>query len=119
MSDIGLSSSCEISSHAPPVRAAGRKGGVGMRRQLTLHGAGSSSAQSVGGRADAIVRALVGLAHGLGLETVAEGVESKLAWEAALALGCDYAQGFYLGHPMPPGKLADWLSGTWPVVAVA
>ena len=72
-----------------------------------------------GGRADAIVRSFVELAHGLGLETVAEGVESKLAWEAALALGCDLAQGYYLGHPMPAQKLADWLSGTWPIVAVA
>jgi hypothetical protein len=72
---------------------------------MFLHDAGR------GGRADAIVRSLVELAHGLGLETVAEGVESKLAWEAALALGCDYAQGFYLGHPMSPPKLADWLAG--------
>jgi diguanylate cyclase (GGDEF)-like protein len=80
---------------------------------MFLHEAGR------GGRADAIVRSLVELAHGLGLETVAEGVESKLAWEAALALGCDFAQGFYLGHPMPPAKLADWLTGTWPIVEVA
>jgi diguanylate cyclase len=80
---------------------------------MFLHEAGR------GGRADAIVRSLVELAHGLGLETVAEGVESKLAWEAAVALGCDLAQGFYLGHPMPAQKLADWLSGTWPVVAIA
>ena len=80
---------------------------------MFLHEAGR------GGRADAIVRSLVELAHGLGLETVAEGVESKLAWEAAVALGCDLAQGFYLGHPMPAQKLADWLTGTWPVVAVA
>jgi diguanylate cyclase (GGDEF)-like protein len=72
-----------------------------------------------GGRADAIVRSLVGLAHGLGLETVAEGVESKLAWEAALELGCDLAQGYYLGHPMPAKKLTEWLSGTWPIVAFA
>jgi diguanylate cyclase (GGDEF)-like protein len=80
---------------------------------MFLHEAGR------GGRADAIVRSLVELAHGLNLETVAEGVESKLAWEAALALGCDLAQGFYLGHPMPAKKLADWLTGTWPVVAIA
>ena len=80
---------------------------------MFLHEAGR------GGRADAIVRSLVELAHGLGLETVAEGVESKLAWEAAVALGCDLAQGFYLGHPMPANKLADWLTGTWPVVAIA
>ena len=57
-----------------------------------------------GGRSDAIVRSLVELAHRLGLETVAEGVESRLAWEAAAALGRDYAQGFFLGHPMPPAS---------------
>ena len=57
---------------------------------MFLHEAGR------GGRADD--RPLAGgAAHGLGLETVAEGVESKLAWEAAVALGCDLAQGFYLG----------------------
>ncbi len=69
-----------------------------------------------GGRSDAIVASLVELAHRLGLETVAEGVENRIAWEAAASLGCDYAQGFYLGHPMPAGKLIEWLSGTWPVV---
>ena len=78
---------------------------------MFLHEAGR------GGRADAIVRALVGLAHGLGLETVAEGVESRLAWEAVGDLGCDLAQGFYLGHPMPAAKFTDWITGSWPVVA--
>jgi diguanylate cyclase (GGDEF)-like protein len=80
---------------------------------MFLHEAGR------GGRADAIVRSFVELAHGLGLETVAEGVESRLAADAAAALGCDLAQGFYFGHPMAPKKLSDWLSGTWPVVATA
>ena len=80
---------------------------------MFLHDAGR------GGRADAIVRSLVGLAHGLGLETVAEGVESQLAWDAASALGCDLAQGFYFGHPMPPAKLSEWLAGTWPVLALS
>jgi len=80
---------------------------------MFLHEAGR------GGRADAIVRSLVGLAYGLGLETVAEGVESKLAWDAALMLGCDFAQGFYLGQPMPAAKLIAWLDETWPVVPVA
>jgi diguanylate cyclase (GGDEF)-like protein len=72
-----------------------------------------------GGRSDAIVRSLVELAHRLGLETVAEGVESRIAWEAAATLGCDLAQGFYLGHPMPADTLADWLAGTWPVVTAS
>ena len=80
---------------------------------IFLHDAGR------GGHSDAIVRSLVELAHRLGLETVAEGVESRLAWEAAAELGCDFAQGFYLGHPMPADRLSDWLAGTWPVVAVA
>lgn len=80
---------------------------------MFLHEAGR------GGRTDAIVRSLVGLAYGLGLETVAEGVESKLAWEAALTLGCDLAQGFYLGQPMPASKLVGWLDETWPVVPLA
>ena len=79
---------------------------------MFLHEAGR------GGRADAIVRALVGLAHGLGLETVAEGVESRIAWEAVGDLGCDLAQGFYLGHPMPAAKFTDWLTGSWPVVGM-
>jgi len=73
---------------------------------MFLHEAGR------GGRADAIVRSLVGLAHGLGLETVAEGIESRLAWEAAADLGCDLAQGFYLGHPMPAARLVEWLDGS-------
>ena len=76
---------------------------------MFLHEAGR------GGRADAIVRSLVELAHGLGLETVAEGVESRLAWDAVGALGCDLAQGFYFGHPMPARKLTEWLAGSWPV----
>jgi diguanylate cyclase (GGDEF)-like protein len=80
---------------------------------MFLHDAGR------GGRADAIVRSLVELAHGLGLETVAEGVESRLAWDAAAALGCDLAQGFYFGHPMPPEKLSSWLSGSWPDLVTA
>lgn len=80
---------------------------------IFLHEAGR------GGRADAILRSLVGLAHGLGLETVAEGIESRLAWETAADLGCDLAQGFYLGHPMPAPRLAEWLTGSWPVAAAA
>ncbi len=101
----------------------GRASSVAAIRTLPLHQVKIDSMflheAGRGGRSDAIVRSLVGLAYGLGLETVAEGVESKLAWEAALSLGCDLAQGFYLGHPMPANKLSDWLTGTWPVVAIA
>lgn len=77
---------------------------------MFLHEAGR------GGESDAIVRAFVELAHNLGLETVAEGVETRLAWEAAVMLGCDQAQGYFLGHPMAPARLTEWLAETWPVI---
>ena len=42
-----------------------------------------------------MVRAIVGLAHTLGMDVVAEGVETAEQAEALRALGCEYAQGFY------------------------
>src|SRR3954471_21173780 len=49
----------------------------------------------------AIVRSTIELAHNLGLQVVAEGVESEDAWRHLEALGCDYAQGYYLARPLP------------------
>src|SRR3954447_59479 len=49
----------------------------------------------------AIVRSTVDLAHNLGLRVVAEGVESEDAWRQLEALGCDFAQGYYLSRPLP------------------
>ena len=46
---------------------------------------------------DAIVRALVGLGAGLGLEVIAEGVESEQQRLMLIAHGCDQAQGFFYG----------------------
>jgi len=51
--------------------------------------------------AAAIVTAVVGLAHSLGLRVVAEGVEHQRQVEVLRALGCDDAQGFHLGRPTP------------------
>ena len=48
----------------------------------------------------AIVRAIVALAHALGLEVVAEGVETVAAAQALLDLGCHRAQGFLLSRPL-------------------
>jgi EAL domain-containing protein (putative c-di-GMP-specific phosphodiesterase class I) len=56
-----------------------------------------------------IVRAILGLAKSLDLESVAEGVED----EAALALlrewGCDYAQGYAVHKPAPYDQLLAWI----------
>jgi len=57
-----------------------------------------------------IVRACINLAHDLGLEAVAEGVEDPETWELLGALGCDTAQGYYIARPRPPADVAAWLS---------
>jgi diguanylate cyclase (GGDEF)-like protein len=57
----------------------------------------------------AIVRSTIDLAHNLGLEVTAEGVESPAVWESLLALHCDLAQGYLLGRPMPAPDLVRWM----------
>ncbi|MDP3123946.1 MAG: EAL domain-containing protein, partial [Thiobacillus sp.] len=56
-----------------------------------------------------IVRSTIDLAHNLGLKVVAEGVESREAWDTLSILGCDTSQGFFMGRPMPVDKLETWL----------
>jgi diguanylate cyclase len=69
--------------------------------------------------ADTIVRNLIGLAHDLDLEVVAEGVETRAAWDLLGTFGCDRAQGFYIQPPLAADKLGDWLEHSWPAVAFA
>jgi EAL domain-containing protein (putative c-di-GMP-specific phosphodiesterase class I) len=52
---------------------------------------------------DAIVGALIGLAHALGMLAIAEGVETAAQLERLKALGCDLAQGFHFGAPGSAG----------------
>ncbi|WAJ27017.1 putative bifunctional diguanylate cyclase/phosphodiesterase [Antarcticirhabdus aurantiaca] len=49
-----------------------------------------------------VVRAICGLAADLGVETVAEGVETQDHAELASALGCDFGQGFLFDRPLSP-----------------
>jgi EAL domain-containing protein (putative c-di-GMP-specific phosphodiesterase class I) len=56
-----------------------------------------------------IVRSTIDLARNLGLDVVAEGVESESVLEALLDLRCGSVQGFYLSRPLPPGELDLWL----------
>lgn len=59
-----------------------------------------------------IFEASLGMAQQLGMKTVAEGVEDLTDWALLRASGCDTAQGYFIGRPMPaadlPGWLADW-----------
>jgi diguanylate cyclase (GGDEF)-like protein/PAS domain S-box-containing protein len=56
-----------------------------------------------------IVRSTVDLGRNLGLDVVAEGVETAELWDRLRELGCNTAQGYFLSRPMPADQLAEWL----------
>jgi EAL domain-containing protein (putative c-di-GMP-specific phosphodiesterase class I) len=67
---------------------------------------------------EAIVRSTIELAHNLGLRAIAEGVEDQGTLDRLRALGCDLAQGFYMGPPMSLADLGQWLATSeWGVPA--
>jgi diguanylate cyclase (GGDEF)-like protein/PAS domain S-box-containing protein len=59
----------------------------------------------------AIVRAVIGLGHGLEMSIVAEGVETQEQLGFLADVGCDAVQGFYIGKPLPIGQYAALVSG--------
>jgi diguanylate cyclase (GGDEF)-like protein len=56
-----------------------------------------------------IVRSTIDLAHNLGLRVTAEGVETREAFEALRALGCDLGQGYFISRPLPLTEFAHWM----------
>jgi diguanylate cyclase (GGDEF)-like protein len=58
---------------------------------------------------EAVVRAIVDLAHQLGLEVVAEGVETAEVWDRLVALGCDRIQGHHVSRAITGGRLLQLL----------
>jgi diguanylate cyclase (GGDEF)-like protein/PAS domain S-box-containing protein len=56
-----------------------------------------------------IVRSTIDLGRNLGLDVVAEGVETEQVWDRLRALGCTAAQGYYLSRPVPADDLGAWL----------
>jgi len=58
-----------------------------------------------------IIKAVVELAHGLGLTATAEGVETADQLRLVRDLGCDLAQGYFISPPLEPDKLKPWRDG--------
>jgi EAL domain-containing protein (putative c-di-GMP-specific phosphodiesterase class I) len=58
-----------------------------------------------GSNSDAVVVSILALARALGIEAVAEGIETAAQRTTLLALGCRYGQGYLLGRPAP---IAAW-----------
>ena len=53
----------------------------------------------------ALCASIVAMAHTLGLEVIAEGIETEQHKNLLVRIGCDYGQGFYLGRPMSADEL--------------
>lgn len=57
-------------------------------------------------RSSAVIGAILALGHALGVEIVAEGIETAHQREVLAAMGCDYGQGYLFGRPQP---MSHWL----------
>ena len=56
-----------------------------------------------------LVRSTIDLGHSLGMKVTAEGVETATALSLLALMGCDAAQGYFIGRPMPLGNLIEFL----------
>jgi EAL domain-containing protein (putative c-di-GMP-specific phosphodiesterase class I) len=62
------------------------------------------------GEDEVIVRSTIDLAHNLGLTVTAEGVETQAVSDRLRALGCDSAQGTFVGEPRSAAIMRDWIA---------
>lgn len=62
-------------------------------------------------KAEGIIKAVIDMAHALGLKVVAEGIETPYQASFLRKAGCDAMQGFLFATPMDPGRLGQWVAG--------
>src|SRR5437763_13236326 len=65
-----------------------------------------------------IVKVITNLGHALGMKVVAEGIEDQATYDACAAVGCDSAQGFFVGRPMVGGGNTANMLAIWRVHGV-
>jgi len=61
-------------------------------------------------KSSALLRAIVGLGHSLGVEIVAEGIENPAQAKWFRSLGCQYAQGYWFAEPLTAPDAAAFLA---------
>jgi len=61
------------------------------------------------GKSEAMLTAIIGMAHALGYKVVAEGIEKPRQMTFLTRLGCDQMQGFLLARPMPASDIDAWI----------
>lgn len=59
-----------------------------------------------------IVQGVIDLAHALGMQVIAEGVETTAQRDLLIEMGCDLVQGYLFGYPMPAESLTELLKAT-------
>lgn len=57
----------------------------------------------------ALVKAIINMAHSLGLRVIAEGVEEEAQTHFLQREGCDYSQGYFYSRPLPEAEFREWL----------
>ncbi|MHB1092227.1 putative bifunctional diguanylate cyclase/phosphodiesterase [Thiobacillus sp.] len=62
---------------------------------------------------EALIRSILALSQGLGLDTVAEGVETREQLDVLRALGCQVVQGYFISRPVAAGEIAALLTRDW------
>ncbi|HWX74834.1 MAG TPA: GGDEF domain-containing phosphodiesterase, partial [Solirubrobacteraceae bacterium] len=96
LDDFGTGYSCLAQLKRLPVRS------LKIDRSFVMNMTNSAEDAS-------IVRSAIQLGHSLNLRVVAEGIESPEHLKQLEDFGCDVAQGFHLGRPVPPEDIPGWL----------
>jgi diguanylate cyclase (GGDEF)-like protein/PAS domain S-box-containing protein len=68
---------------------------------------------AAGEKEQSILASIVRLAHGIGMQIVAEGVEKEEDAKRLQALGCEYAQGYFFSPPLPSVEIPNFIAMTY------